>query len=96
MNLRRREFIGGLVGAAASWPLVGRAQQRTAMPVIGYLGQGTPEATTSRFIAAISQRLERDGFREGRDVAIEYRWAEGHYLPAPSGTPSDGEPAPSS
>ena len=94
MNLRRREFIGGLVGAAASWPLVARAQQRTAMPVIGYLGQGAPEATTSSFIAA--NGLSEMGFREGRDVAIEYRWAEGHYQPAPSGTPSDGEPAPSS
>ena len=41
------------------------------------------QATTSSFIAAISQRLERDGFREGRDVAIEYRWAEGHYLRKP-------------
>src|SRR5262245_43752826 len=74
-QLKRREFITLLGGAAATWPLAARAQQ-PAMPVVGYLGSGTP-ATQSQWVAAFAQRLRELGWIEGRTVAIEVRWAEG-------------------
>ena len=71
----RREFIA-LVGAAAAWPLVARAQQPGKLPTIGYLGSGTRLADSPRDVAFM-QRLRELGWIEGRTVAIEYRWAEG-------------------
>jgi putative ABC transport system substrate-binding protein len=74
--MRRREFIAILGGAAVAWPVAARAQQRTKLPTIGLLGSTTPSVESQR-IAGFVQRLRELGWVEGRDIAVEYRWAEG-------------------
>src|SRR5262245_65151148 len=75
--IRRREFITVLGGAAAAWPLAARAQQ-AALPVIGYFSGRSP-VTDGPMLSAFRQGFSETGFVEGRNVAIEFRWAEGRY-----------------
>ena len=75
--MKRREVLALIGGVVVAWPLAGRAQQ-PATAVVGFLGTGTPESDAWR-IAALRQGLDETGYTEGRNVAIEFRWARGEY-----------------
>jgi len=80
--MRRRDFIKGISGSAAIWPLAARAQQ-SAMPVVGYLSARSP-TDVGYLLVAFQRGLGEVGYAEGRNVAFEYRWANNHVdqLPA--------------
>ena len=73
--MRRRDFIKATVGAVIAWPLAARAQQQHPMPVVAFLKSTTPD-DSAHLVRAFRQGLSEAGFAEGRNVTIEYRWAE--------------------
>jgi hypothetical protein len=79
--MRRRDFVKGLVGSTAAWPLRAYAQQ-SATPIIRFLHSGIAEQTTQ--LDSFRMGLKESGFEDGRDVSVQYRFAEGRYdrLPA--------------
>ena len=77
VTIGRRELLVALGGAAAAWPLAARGQQ-PAVPVIGFLHGGSAEANQG-FTSTFRQGLKQTGFSQGQNLAIEFRWADGHY-----------------
>ena len=78
IDIGRRQFISALGGASVAWPLTVRAQQPGKLPTIGHLHGGTAQGTLHQ-TKAFEQGLSQTGYFDGRNVAIEYRWAEGQY-----------------
>ena len=77
VTIGRRELLAAFGGAAVAWPLAARGQQ-AAVPVVGYLDALSPGPNSPR-VAVFRRGLAETGYVEGRNVAIEYRWAEGQY-----------------
>ena len=80
--MKRRDFITLVGGAVAAWPLAARAQQ-PSIPVVGWLGAATPEVSVAS-MAAFRRGLSENGFVDGHNVEIEYRWAESRYARLPA------------
>src|SRR5438045_8783300 len=72
--MRRRQFLSGVGATALAWPLAARAQR--AIPFVGFLNSGSPNER-AHLVEAFRQGLKDGGYLDGKDVAIEYRWAEG-------------------
>ena len=83
VTIGRRELLAALGGAAVAWPLAARAQQ-SALPVVGLITTGSPPSTASRDLLAFAAGLKENGYVDGQNVTIDYRWAEGQFdhLPA--------------
>jgi putative tryptophan/tyrosine transport system substrate-binding protein len=81
-RMNRRELIGVLAGAAATRPLAARAQQ-PAVPVIGFISTRAPDESAS-VVAAFRQGLNENGYVEGKNVVVQYRWAEGQFDRVPA------------
>src|SRR5262245_24892866 len=79
--MKRRQFITALGGAAAAWPLAARAQQKIHR--IGFLGNSTPTLEAG-LITPFRNGLRGLGYEEGRNIVVEYRWAEGRYERLPT------------
>src|SRR5262245_24309023 len=77
-QVRRRDFIRLLSGAAAAWPVTARAQQGGRLPVVAFLNSASPAGYVP-MVTAFGQGLKETGYVEGQNVAVEYRWAEGQY-----------------
>src|SRR5271155_3725562 len=75
--MRRRNFIKAIAGSAAAWPLAALGQQQAAMPLIGFLHAGVADSFPKE-LSAFRQGLSEAGYNEGRNLAIEFRWAENH------------------
>jgi putative tryptophan/tyrosine transport system substrate-binding protein len=75
--MRRRDFISLVGGSAVAWPLAARAQQAGKLPTLGFFAPGT-QSSYGPWFGALAQRLREIGWIEGRNIAISYRWAEGH------------------
>lgn len=83
IDIRRRQFIGALSGVAVAWPITTRAQQASQLPTIGYLHGSTAQATRHQ-VTAFEEGLKQTGYIDGRNIAIEYRWADDQYDRLPS------------
>src|SRR5215467_15311483 len=78
----RREFISLLGGAAVTWPLAAQAQQRPSIPVIGFLGASS-QASWTQYVTEFHRGLNEGGFVEGRNLTVEYRWADSQFARLP-------------
>ncbi len=77
--MRRRDFMKGIAGSAVTWPLAARAQ-RPAVPAIGFLHAGSPDPKSNGpLVEPFREGLAQLGYVDGRNLTIEFRWAEGHY-----------------